>query len=86
MDELFQFVIFQNYQTPNVTICQKCKKDVMFIENDFNINNFNKNYLYEQVYQDVKDNETYPKSIDIANNIMNNIDLTTYVNTKIKLK
>ena len=84
MDELFQFVMFQNFQTPNVTICQKCKKDVMFIENDFNINNFNKNYLYEQVYQDIKENETYPKSIDIANNIMNNIDLTTYVNTKNK--
>ena len=84
MEQLFQFVIFQIYQAPTITICQKCKKDVMFIEKDFNINNSNKNYLYEQVYQDIKDNETYPKSIDIANNIMNNIDLTSYVNNKNK--
>ena len=84
MEQLFQFVIFQIYQAPTITNCQKCKKDVMFIEKDFNINNSNKNYLYEQVYQDIKDNETYPKSIDIANNIMNNIDLTSYVNNKNK--
>ena len=33
-------------------------------------------YYYEQVYQDIKDNETYPKSIDIANNIMENLELS----------
>ena len=39
---------------------------------DYNINS----YFYEQVYQDIKDNETYPKSIDIANNIMDNLELS----------
>ena len=72
---LFEFVLYHDYQTPIITICEKCKKMVMFIENGFNICNFNKDYLYEQVYQDIKDNETYPKSIDIANNIMNNLEL-----------
>ena len=33
-------------------------------------------YYYEQVYQDIKDNEAYPKSIDIANNIMENLELS----------
>ena len=84
MDVLFQFILYQNYQTPIVTICEKCKKMIMFIEYEFNINNFNKAYLYEQVYQDIKDNETYPKSIDIANNIMNNLNLSSinYKNKK----
>ena len=35
----------------------------------------NPNY-YEQVYQDIKDNEAYPKSIDIANNIIDNLELS----------
>ena len=44
---------------------------------DYKINS----YLYEQVYQDIKDNETYPMSIDIANNIMDNLELSDeYVN------
>ena len=75
MDILFEYVLYYEYQTPVVTICEKCQKMIMFIEDGFNICNFNKNYLYEQVYQDIKDNETYPKSIDIANNIMNNLEL-----------
>ena len=33
-------------------------------------------YYYEQVYQDIKDNVAYPKSIDIANNIMDNLELS----------
>jgi len=75
MDILFEYVLYYEYQTPVVTICEKCQKMIMFIEDGFNICNSNKNYLYEQVYQDIKDNETYPKSIDIANNIMNNLEL-----------
>ena len=75
MDVLSEFVLYEAYQTPIITTCEKCNKMIMFIEYGFNICNFNKDYIYEQVYQDMKDNYTYPKSIDIANNIMNNLDL-----------
>ena len=73
---LFNFILFYFNQTPVITICDKCKKMIMFIELSFNICNYDKKYLYNKVYEDIKDNETYPKSIDIANNIMNNIDLS----------
>ena len=73
---LFNYILFSFNQTPVITVCDKCKKMIMFIEFGFNICNYNKTYLYNQVYEDIKDNETYPKSIDIANNIMNNIDLS----------
>ena len=75
MDVLSEFVLYEAYQTPIITTCEKCNKMIIFIEYGFNICNFNKDYIYEQVYQDMKDNYTYPKSIDIANNIMNNLDL-----------
>ena len=73
---LFNYILFYSNQTPVITICDKCKKMIMFIDYGFNICNVDKAYLYNQVYEDIKDNETYPKSIDIANNIMNNIDLS----------
>ena len=81
---LFNYILFSFNQTPVITVCDKCKKMIMFIEFGFNICNYNKTYLYNQVYEDIKDNETYPKSIDIANNIMNNIDLSQayYSNNK----
>ena len=74
---LFNYILFYFEQTPIITMCEKCKKKVMFIQNSMNIFDYNINsYFYEQVYQDIKDNETYPKSIDIANNIMENLELS----------
>lgn len=86
MKILFNFILFYFDQTPIITLCDKCKKEIMFIEYDFNICNFNKDYLYQQVYQDIKDNQTYTKSIDIANNILNNLELTGEVYNKNKIR
>ena len=79
---LFNYILFYFEQTPIITICEKCKKKVMFVQFPMPIFDYKVNsYYYEQVYQDMKDNETYPKSIDIANNIMDNLELSDeYVN------
>ena len=53
------------------------QKKVMFVQFPMPIFDYKVNpYYYEQVYQDIKDNEAYPKSIDIANNIMDNLELS----------
>ena len=79
---LFNYILFYFDLTPMLTICTKCKKKVMFIQFSLPIFDYKINsYLYEQVYQDIKDNDTYPKSIDIANNIMDNLELSDeYIN------
>ena len=74
---LFNYILFYFDQTPTITICEKCKKKVMFVQFPMPIFDYKVNpYYYEQVYQDIKDNEAYPKSIDIANNIMDNLELS----------
>ena len=83
MEILFNYLLFSLYETPVITVCEKCKKMVMFIQEGFDLCSPSNILLYDQLYEDIKDNETYPKSIDIANNIMNNLDMSNaYFNYK----
>lgn len=88
MEILFNYLLFSLYETPVITVCEKCKKMVMFIQEGFDLCSSSNILLYDQLYEDIKDNETYPKSIDIANNIMNNLDMSNayfiYKENKVK--
>ena len=71
-----QFILFHKYQTPISTFCEKCKKIAIFIEYGFNINNSNNTLLFDEIDEDMKNNKTYPISINITNNIIINMDFS----------
>jgi len=75
-DIFSQFILFHKYQTPISTYCEKCQKIAIFIEYGFNINNSNNTSLFDAIDEDMKNNETYPISINIANNIIINMDFS----------
>ena len=77
MDMLFSYILFNYNVSVKVIKCEKCKKTAIFTEpNIFSIFPYNEGGLYEKIYEDMQYNETYPKSVDIANNMINNVDFS----------
>ena len=72
----FDFILFYYSQTPEIGLCHKCKKKFIYIYQGFDLFSSQQNYLYNKIYEDIKDNQTYEKTIFIANNMMNNIDIS----------
>ena len=75
MSIFFNYILFQYNQSPETIICSKCRKTIIYINCQFNIFTYHQGYYYEKLYENIEDNQTYEKSVDIANNIVNNLDL-----------
>ena len=70
MNIFFNFALFNYNMSVKAVKCQKCKKFAYFIS----LFDFNDNYIfYDKVYKDMEYNETYEVSVDIANNMVNNL-------------
>ena len=61
------FILFERNGTVKAIKCNKCKKYAYFISL------MSTNSLHYKIYEDMENNETYEKSVDIANNMINNI-------------
>ena len=74
MNIFFNFALFNYNMSVKAVKCQKCKKFAYFIS----LFDFNDNYIfYDKVYKDMEYNETYEVSVDIANNMVNNLDFSS---------
>ena len=72
MDIFLEFILYKYNETPKITECERCKKKAIFTSENFNFYN-----MYEQrIYEDMEDNETYQKTVNIANNMINNVDFS----------
>ena len=77
MDIFFNYILFICNQSPEVIKCDKCKKIAIFTKQIiFNSSIFIEGSLCKKIYEDMENNETYPKSIDIANNMVNHVDFS----------
>ena len=70
----FDYILFYYNQSPEVILCKKCKKTAIFTYINYNFHNINE----QQIYEDMEENQTYEKSIDIANNMVNNVDFSNF--------
>ena len=70
MNIFFYFIFFEHRGTVKAIKCDKCKKYAYFLSL------FGTNNLDYKIYEDMENNETYEKSIDIANNMVNNVDFS----------
>ena len=61
----FDFILFYYSQTPEIGLCHKCKKKFIYIYQGFDLFSSQQNYLYNKIYEDIKDNQTYEKTIFI---------------------
>ena len=69
---LFDFIIYEFMESPRIITCEKCKKIAIFTSENDNFDN-----MYEErIYEDMEDNETYQKTIYIANNMLDNVDFS----------
>lgn len=72
MDIFLEFILYKYNETPKIVECERCKKKAIFTSENFNFYN-----MYEQkIYEDMEDNETYQKTVYIANNMINNVDFS----------
>ena len=76
MKIFFNFIKFNYDYYLEFVKCDKCKKTALFINNLYNLFPFNEPSFYNQIYEDMKDNQVYEKSVDIANNIVDNVDFS----------
>ena len=68
----FDFILFKYNKSPKIITCEKCKKISIFTSENGNFYN-----MYEErIYEDMEENETYQKTIYIANNILDNVDFS----------
>ena len=78
MTIFFDFILFKCNQTPDLTACSKCRKKIIYTKNQFNIFTYNQGYYFEKICEDMENNETYEKTFYIANNMVNNLDLSSF--------
>ena len=68
----FDFILFKYNKSPKIITCEKCKKIAIFTSENDNFYN-----IYEErIYEDMEENETYQKTIYIANNMLDNVDFS----------
>ena len=73
MKIFFNFILLNFHLSVKAIHCEKCKKFAYFVD-PFNI--IENKFVNNQIYKDMENNETYEKSIDIANNMVNNLDFS----------
>ena len=72
IDIFFEFILYKYYESPKIIECERCKKKAIFTSENFNFYN-----MYEErIYEDMEENETYEKTVYIANNMINNLDFS----------
>ena len=72
IDIFFLFFLYKYYESPKIIECERCKKKAIFTSENFNFYN-----MYEErIYEDMEENETYEKTVYIANNMINNLDFS----------
>ena len=77
MEIFFNFILFKYNLVPEVVKCQRCKKITIFIEKNLsNVPKYKNEIFCGKIYEDMENNETYQKSVYIANNMINTINFS----------
>ena len=76
MKIFFDFVKFNYDYYLEFVKCDKCRKSALFMNNLNNLFPYDEPNFYNQIYEDMEDNQTYEKSVDIANNMVDNVDFS----------
>ena len=76
MKIFFNFIVFNYDYYLEFVKCDKCKKTALFMNSLYKAFPYSEPSFYNQIYEDMEDNQTYGKSVDIANNIVDNVDFS----------